>query len=310
MAIRYGTHASANKEAEFIHAELAEEVQAGHVAVFPLEVFTDLQNLCLSPITTIPQVGRRPRLIFDFTWIRINEIAERLAPMEVMRFGGALQRILKQVLIVDPRLGPVYLSKVDLADAYMRLWVRVEDVPSLAFLISNKTPINTQLVGFHASLPMRYINSALYFFMAAETVANLANESISQREQAVGHPLKMVDKARAAKCAGAPEDQADAIWKHISADQLAATKSNAGVYLDNFISVVQGVPREKRQILRHLFQKIDRVFRPNEDSDTNCKEPIFLKKLGKGDGEWSTWKTVIGWYLYTIARLLCLPPRR
>ena len=47
---------------------------------------------------------------------------------------GALQRILKKVITMDPRLGPVYLSKVDLADAYMSLWVRMEDVPSIAFL--------------------------------------------------------------------------------------------------------------------------------------------------------------------------------
>ena len=41
--------------------------------------------------------------------------------MEAMRFGDALQRILKQVLTANPRLGPVYLSKLDLADTYMIL---------------------------------------------------------------------------------------------------------------------------------------------------------------------------------------------
>ena len=65
-----------------------------------------------------------------------------------MRFGGALQRILKQVLSSDLRLGLVYLRKVDLADAYMRLWVKMEDVPSVAFLIPNKNPSDPQMVGF------------------------------------------------------------------------------------------------------------------------------------------------------------------
>ena len=50
--------------------------------------------------------------------------------MEAMRFWGATQGILKQVLTANPRLGPVYLSKVELADAYMRLWLRMEDAPS------------------------------------------------------------------------------------------------------------------------------------------------------------------------------------
>ena len=61
--IRYGTHASASKEAEFIHAELSKQVQAGHVAVFPLKAVTALQKLWLSSIAVIFQVGRRPRLI-------------------------------------------------------------------------------------------------------------------------------------------------------------------------------------------------------------------------------------------------------
>ena len=35
-AIRYGTYASANKEAEFINADLDEQVQAGHMTILPL----------------------------------------------------------------------------------------------------------------------------------------------------------------------------------------------------------------------------------------------------------------------------------
>ena len=101
--------------------------------------------------------------------------------MEAMRFGGALQRILKQVLAADLRLGPVYLSKADLADAYMRLWVRTEDVPSVTFLIPKKNTSDTQLVGFHLLLPMGYIDSAPYFLMATETVTNLENETTALR---------------------------------------------------------------------------------------------------------------------------------
>ena len=115
--IRYGTHAFASKEADFIHTELAEQVQAGHVYVFPLKAVISLQNMWLSPIAVIPQVGRRLQPIFDFTWSGINDIAEDLAPMEAIRFGGALQSILKKVLNSNSRLGPVYLSKVNLAEA-------------------------------------------------------------------------------------------------------------------------------------------------------------------------------------------------
>ena len=44
-AIRYGTYAYANKEAEFINADLFEQLQAGQVTVFPLETVNYLHNL-------------------------------------------------------------------------------------------------------------------------------------------------------------------------------------------------------------------------------------------------------------------------
>ena len=75
--------------------DLAKQVQAGHVYVFPLEEFNALHNLWISLVMVIPQVESRLRLILDFTWVRINDVSKRLDPMEVMRFGGALQRILK-----------------------------------------------------------------------------------------------------------------------------------------------------------------------------------------------------------------------
>ena len=135
--------------------------------------------------------------------------------MEANRFWGALQSILKQVLNYNPRLGLVYLSKVDLADAYMSFWVRMEDVPSVTCLIPKKTPSNTQLVVFHLSFPMGYIDGAPYFVMATETVADLAYEAISQRDQEGEHPLDLAAEARAADDSGAPEDQSDASWEHL-----------------------------------------------------------------------------------------------
>ena len=228
--------------------------------------------------------------------------------MEAIRFRGALLRIIKKVLSADPRLGPFYLRNIDLADSYMRLWVRMEDVPPVAFLIPKKTPSNTQLVGFHLFHPMGYIGSAPYFFMATETVADLANKSISQREQADEHSFELIAESRAADNAGTLEAQADSIWGHIPEEQRSAEKSNVDVYLDDFISVIQGGLRERRQMLRHLFHQIEWGKPPNEEANTNCKDPISLKKLVQGDGKWSTWKTVLVWDLDTIYHLLHLPP--
>ena len=88
------------------------------MVISPLKAVTALKNLWLLPVAVILYMGRRLPLIFDFKWSGLKYIAERLAPMEAMHFGGALQRILKKVLTADPCLGPVYLSKVDFSDAY------------------------------------------------------------------------------------------------------------------------------------------------------------------------------------------------
>ena len=104
-----------------------------------------------------------------------------------------------------------------------------------------------------------------------ETVADLTNEAITQREQAGEHPLELAAEDRAAVDAGAPTAKADVSWDKLPAEQRSASTANIDVDLDNFISVVQGRPRERCQMLHPFFHQIDRVFRPNEEADTNRK---------------------------------------
>ena len=72
---------SAKKGVEFINTDLGDQVQAGHVTVLPLEAVNYLHKLWLSPVAVIPQVGRRPRLILDFTLSGLNEVSKMLAPI-------------------------------------------------------------------------------------------------------------------------------------------------------------------------------------------------------------------------------------
>ena len=80
-ALPYGTHTSDLKEVDFIHAEFPDQVQVGHVSVFPLDTFMSLHNLWLSPILVIPQLGQRRCLIFDFIWSGLNKEMRRLDSM-------------------------------------------------------------------------------------------------------------------------------------------------------------------------------------------------------------------------------------
>ena len=149
--------------------------------------------------------------------------------MEARRFVGALQRILRQSLTADLLLGPLHLSKVDLADSYMRLWVRMEVFPSGAFLFPKKTPISPHLVGFCLFLPMGYLARAPHFCMTMETVDDLVNKAIAQQDIASTHPLKQADKVQAVDDAGAPEDQADASWEQLSVEQFSTATVNVDI---------------------------------------------------------------------------------
>ena len=109
--------------------------------------------------------------------------------------------------------------------------------------------------------------------MATETLADLANEAISQKDQAGEHPLDLEAKSRAADNAGALEAYADASWGHLPAEQCSDAKAIVDVYLEDLISVVQGGPMERRQMLWHLFHQIERVFRLTSRRKPTAKTP-------------------------------------
>ena len=85
----------------------------------------------------------------------------------------------------------------------------------------------------------------------------------------------------------------------------------ANIYADDFIAAVQGSATTRRNAMRTLLHVLDSVFRPLSPSDNpNRQEPASVKKLRKGDGNWSTRKTVLGWVIDTVAQTITLPERR
>ena len=90
-------------------------VEKGFWIVLPLEDAVGLNGLRLSPAGLIPQRDLWDRIVTDYTWSGVNEATRRLAP-DSMHFGHALQRILQRMYDADPRHGPIYMMKVDIAD--------------------------------------------------------------------------------------------------------------------------------------------------------------------------------------------------
>ena len=97
-AIRYGAHSLATKETTFVQKDLQEQAQAGHIALFQLRVVRYFPKLWLSPLAATPQRGRKPRLIYDFSWSGLNNAVTQVAHKEAMRFGKALYRVINCIL--------------------------------------------------------------------------------------------------------------------------------------------------------------------------------------------------------------------
>ena len=64
----------------------------------------------------------------------------------------------------------------------------------MAFHIPNKRPTDEQLIGFHLSLPMGYVDSAPYFRMSTETILEMANASIGGHHTDPRHALDRLSK--------------------------------------------------------------------------------------------------------------------
>jgi hypothetical protein len=82
------------------------------------------------------------------------------------------------------------------------------------------------------------------------------------------------------------------------------------VYIDDFIGVAQQPVQQA--VLRVMFHAISRIFRHDRhpDDNPNRKQTISASKLEKGDGCWSTTKTVLGWDIDTAQGILKLPQHK
>ena len=72
----------------------------------------------------------------------------------------------------------------------MHIWFCLEDIPSVAFLVPKATPEKDQLVGFHLSILMGYVESAAFFCANSDTVKDRTLDTLSALQNAPPHHLE------------------------------------------------------------------------------------------------------------------------
>ena len=81
------------------------------------------------------------------------------------------------------------------------------------FLLHKKSPEDKQLVGFHLSLPMGYVDITPYFCMSTETIAYITNAAMDGRHTSPPHPNQRdADMQAQADCA--PDLADNEQWEH------------------------------------------------------------------------------------------------
>jgi hypothetical protein len=183
--LQRGSHQSALLHTDFLCDEFVDMIHKGQWVLLPARLVLDEKNLWLSPLGVVPQRDRRPRTICDYSFFFVNLDTIPLAPPESMQFGRALWRILQQVSDADPRLGPVHLSKIDIADGFYQIAITADDVPKLGVVFPSE---GEPLIGFPLVLPMGWMHPPL-FTAATETVADLANHNLRDKLASSPHRL-------------------------------------------------------------------------------------------------------------------------
>jgi hypothetical protein len=83
------------------------------------------------------------------------------------------------------------------------------------------------------------------------------------------------------------------------------------IYMDDYISQIQGRLSSIAQSQRRLLYSIDDVFRPLDSEDSAERTDIpSRKKMLKGDAYPTTQKSILGWIIDTVRGTLELPPHR
>lgn len=129
QAFNRGSHKSSHGEREFVSEKMMNFCRQGYWLVLPQDVVSDWPNLRILPLGVVPQRGRRPRLVVDYSLSNVNGKTVQLAPKEAMQFGHALQRMCTIIVHANRQYGSVHLAEMDIADGFYCVWIQIDDVP-------------------------------------------------------------------------------------------------------------------------------------------------------------------------------------
>ena len=168
------------------------------------------------------------------------------------------------------RYGPVHLAKIDIADGFYRVWLRLEDIPKLGVVLPT-SPGQPALIAFPLTLPMGWVESRSYFTVLTETACDLANNRLracgnEPRTRTMAHRLEAVAATPPPGAIEAEVTTCVATRGEPSGSQGRPPVAAVDVYVDDFLLMAQ-TGAQCREVMRTALITIDDVFRPLSPSD-------------------------------------------
>jgi len=199
-----------------------------------------------------------------------------------------------------PSERPIYFSKYDISDGFWRMVVEPGQEWNFAYVLPQAPGKPTTLV-VPSAIQMGWKESPAYFCGASETArdvtAALAGIDAPSNDEIPEHPLEVHIAFPAAE-APTPSLNTDSDHPWV----------NIECFVDDFILMCNEVSQFRR-LSRAALHGIQSVFPPpSVTGHTGGKDSISLKKLKKGDADWTTEKEILGWLINGVTRHISLPP--
>ena len=186
-----------------------------------------------------------------------------ICDLSAMQYGRCLDRLLRESVYANPKLGPVHMIKYDFSDGFYNIGLRPSDAAKLGLVFPSEAG-DKDLVAIPLTLPMGWNNSPPICCTATDTVANLANEALRAHVPTLPH--KLDERAEAVLVEPAPS--LDKKLGALPRDHYLGRKNSqllqyVDVFVDEFLGLAQG-PRHRRcHVRRTLFHALDKVFHPS-----------------------------------------------
>ena len=132
----HGPHQSTMAHVPFLREYFSSMVGKGQWVVLPHLVAKDLLGLRLIPPRVKEERHQRPRWFGDYSDFNSNEETLPIAAQYAMLYGRALDRLIRDTVIVDPALVPIYVLEVDISNAFYHIGLRPTDTPKLILFFS------------------------------------------------------------------------------------------------------------------------------------------------------------------------------